>query len=339
MTDISVVIVNYRTPDLTNTCLDSIKRFTKGISYEIIIVDNHSEDQSKEIILSNHPDVVWVDMPGNDGTSRGYNAGVRAARSKYVIIMNSDTELIEDSFTISLSEFKKLEADKDPIGMYSCQIREYDGKIQLTSHTNYPSIKKYIGRNPIAIKFGKGSDKSKIDPNIKMLHEKQHETKWIGIVFGLINKHEIFDKEQLYFDEDIFMYSDEVEWCYRLNKLGFKHFYSPSTYILHLDGGSSLFSKWRFGQITLSEWLYFMKVNGKLFYLWLILIILSNHFLDSIFYLKQKLIGRLNDLDKESKEERKLEMELIRKYFGKILFRFKSKPSSSKTFLKYQITF
>jgi GT2 family glycosyltransferase len=161
---------------------------------------------------------------------------------------------------------------------------------------------------------------------------------WLGIVFGII-KNEIFKKEELYFDEDIFMYSDEVEWCFRLSKMGYKHFFTTKTTILHWNGGSSnsFFSEWRHGQIVISSWLNLIKTRGKFYFILCMLLQIINLGLDQLFYSKSKLFGTLSEEENQQHNIRKLDWKIFKRYFGKLLFKYRNKTSSNGKFLKYEI--
>jgi GT2 family glycosyltransferase len=334
-TDLSIVIVNYKTPRLTDICIGSILQKTKGCSFEIIVVDNDSQDESEQLIKSKYSGVNWVNSGFNAGTSIAYNIGVKASKGKYIIILNSDTEFRDDAISFSLQEYKLLEKKYDKVGLFSCQLIGYDDIIQFNSNTIFPTIQKYWRANPVNILLNISQQKITEEEKHR-LHLSSHETKWIGIAFGIFNG-DICRKENLYFDEDIFMYSDEVEWCHRLTEHGYRHFFSSSATILHLNGGSSVFSEWRHGQIVLSEWLYFMKVKGKAYFVFCIIQILLNHFLDSLFFIKQLLLQKTTENDLSSLKTRKLEISIIKRYFLKILLQYSQSPSSAKGFLKYEI--
>lgn len=334
--EISLVIVNYKTPQLTFKCIDSIYKQTKNVNFEIVLVDNDSQDESEKLICEKFPEVIWVNSGMNAGTSIAYNIGVRASKGKYVLIMNSDTEFIDNAVKIALEEYKKIEKQQK-IGMIGCQLLGYDNIIQFNSNLYFPSIKEFFRANPIAIKFNKFQFKL-TDEERHLLHLKDHESVWLGIVFGIINI-DIFKKENLYFDEDIFMYSDEVEWCNRLMKKGYKHFFTTKTTILHWNGGSSTsFSEWRYGQIIISSWLNIIKTKGKFYFFICMIIQLSNMLLDGLFYYKSKITKSLNEEDKEQKIMRKLHRNIFKKYIGLLLFTYKRKTSSRGKFLKYEMT-
>ena len=99
-----------RTAELTVNCITSIKQFTSGITFEIVVVDNFSEDNSEDVIKNIHPDIVWVQTGYNAGFSRGNNAGFKAAKGDYLLLLNADTLLFEN--TIALT-FNRLQTRKD----------------------------------------------------------------------------------------------------------------------------------------------------------------------------------------------------------------------------------
>jgi GT2 family glycosyltransferase len=333
--DISIVIVNYKTPKLTDTCLASIYRFTKDIKFEIVLVDNDSQDESESLIMSKYPEVVWINSGSNAGTSVAYNIGVKASKGKYVLIMNSDTEFKDNAVKISLDEYKRIE-ESQKIGMLGCQLIGYDDIIQFNSNLSFPSIREYLRGNPFFIKFNI-LQKKMSDQERHLQHLEDHESVWLGIVFGIINN-DIFKKQTLYFDEDIFMYSDEVEWCFRLMKKGYKHYFTTKTTILHWNGGSSTsFSEWRHGQIVISSWLNLIKTRGKVYFILCMLLQIINLGLDQLFYSKSKLFGTLSEEEKQQHNVRKLDWKIFKRYFGKLLFKYKSKTSSNGEFLKYEI--
>jgi len=332
--DLSIVIVNYRTPKLTDICIGSIFEHTKDLHFEVIVVDNDSQDESKTLITTKYPQVRWIDSGLNAGTSVAYNIGVRASEGRYILILNSDTEFRDNAIKCSVDEYIALEKTTK-VGLFSCQLVGYDGIIQFNSNPTFPSIRKYLRANPICIRLGLFQAKV-TDEERHQLHLTAHETGWIGIAFGILNR-DICHRDSLYFDEDIFMYSDEVEWCHRLKQHGYHHFFSPASTMLHLNGGSSTFSEWRHGQVTLSEWMCFMKMKGKVYFMVCILCILINHGLDSVFYWKQKMTNALNEEDMLSRRTRKLELRIMQRYLGKILWRYSRSTSSGGGFLKYEM--
>jgi GT2 family glycosyltransferase len=314
--DLSIIIVNYKTPKLTRDCIASIHEYTNELIYEIIVVDNHSEDDSEKVILTDFPDTKWVPMSDNSGTSRGYNAGVKNAQGNYVLILNSDTVVMDNAIKNSL-DFHKEKENKFKVGMTSCQIKGFDNIIQYNSNPDFPSLNKYLSKHPFFYRLGFKSKKKPNNAQRLELHQRNHETSWIGIAFGIINR-EIFDIGGHFFDEDIFMYSDEVEWCHRLKKLGYRHFFTADYTICHINSGSSVTSEWRYGQIFLSELLFYYKTHGRFMF---------KLILASIKYFQKK-----NDLEKDS-----IEKNVMDQYSKRILNEYSPKISSGKTYLKYEL--
>src|SRR5579862_7635669 len=95
MKELSIIIVNYKTPGLVTDCIETIYRETTGISYEVIVVDNASGDDSRQRIMGAFPDVRWIQMEYNAGFARANNMAIRQSSGASVLLLNSDT-LIED---------------------------------------------------------------------------------------------------------------------------------------------------------------------------------------------------------------------------------------------------
>src|SRR5688500_15595084 len=105
--DLSIILVNYKSPHLALDCIKSIYQETKKLSFEIIVVDNFSEDNSREVILQKYPAVIWIQMPYNAGFARANNAGIKAANGTYVLILNTDTIILDGALDKAVELFKK----------------------------------------------------------------------------------------------------------------------------------------------------------------------------------------------------------------------------------------
>jgi len=330
--DVSVIMVNYKEPKLTLICLESIYKFTKDVVFEIIVVDNNSEDNSEQIITESYPLVKWINSGFNAGTSIAYNIGVKQSKGEYILIINNDTEFAENTLKITLDYYKELEKTTK-VGMLGCQIIGYDDIIQYNSNTRFIDYKRFLRANPIAIKLNvfqaKFSDEERLS-----LHLKDHQPAWMGIPFGLVNS-KVFLDDAAFFDEDIFMYFDDVEWCHRLSKLGYHHFFTTKSTVIHYNGGSmgNNFSGWRYGQIIISDWLGLIKIYGKAYFLLCMFILFLNITLDHFFYFIKP-----SKRDSEIKKMMDLDRKMFFKYFPNILFSYSKKTSSAKKFLKYELS-
>jgi GT2 family glycosyltransferase len=333
--DLSIIIVNYKTPLLLDKCIGSILKYTVNVGYEIIIVDNFSEDDSESQILNKYNSAKWISMPANEGTPRAWNQGIRNSSGNYILILNSDTEFFDNAIGITLEKYRQLEL-KNKTGLLSCQLKDYDEIILFNSNVHFPGFGKYLAMNPLLYKiFRQRNTFNLTDEEKRILHTKEHESCWLGIPFGLFNA-DICKKDGLYFDEDIFMYSEDVEWCRRLKKHGYHHFFTPVCTVFHLNTGSSPDSDWRKGQVLVSEWLYLLKTNGKFMFLLFLLLLWFNQFINYLTGLKN-IFRTSDDLKTREQQENIFFLKVLKKYGFKVMIRYSKKPSSAHNFLKYDI--
>lgn len=338
--DISIIIVNYKTPQLLVECVRSIVDTTKELSYEIVIVDNNSEDESEILIATNFPNVKWINSGYNAGFARANNLGIRNAIGNYVLLLNSDTIVNEKTLINTFNDYIDLEKTKQKIGMLACQLIDLNGNIQHNSRPKIRNIEKLIVAHPLVIFLSrilriKPEDKERSISTLNELHTVLHETKWLGGTFLFYNK-DISSKYGHYLDEDFFMYGEDTEWSLRLRKKGYKHFFTPNASVIHAEGGSFKMKATKRIQISISEWLFIMKYYGKFTYFFLALINLTGLQLDNHFTSRKnkRRVNKINDQDIEAFEIRKQVVLLSKKYFFKILFFYRRKTSSSKEYLK-----
>lgn len=321
---ISIVFVNYKTPELLHNAIASVVRYTEGCSYEIIVVDNHSEDNSKTLIKSSFPTVRWFDMGYNSGFARGNNFGIQQALNEYVLMINSDTLLDADMISACLSKYQSLEKEFN-VGLLGCTIQSFDGKILPSVHSHFHGIRDLWRKNAVAIKLFK-SNRRTVTYNEEW-YSKSHKAQHLSGAFLLFNKAKL-NKKETRLDEDFFLYAEDVEWCYRLNKLGFENYYYADAQIRHKDSASSSSSERKVLQITLSRWLFVFKARGYLYYFVYILLLFINLYLDKILH-NRKLRTTRREFESESI------LLLLRKYWFTIPAKYKRATSSAKSFLKY----
>lgn len=338
--DVSIIVVNYKTPQLLKGCIQSIVDSTHQISYEIIVVDNDSQDESEDLIKENFPNVIWINSGYNAGFARANNIGIRNSRGSYILLLNSDTIINELTIYNTFSDYQKLEKTNQKIGFLGCQLIDLKGNIQHNSRPEISNIKKIIIAHPFVIllfRFLKiqPENKEKTTSELNDLHQTFHETKWLGGTFLFYNK-DISLKDGYFLDEDFFMYGEDTEWSLRLRKKGYKHFFTPNASIIHAEGGSFKIKANKWVQISLSEWLFIMKHYGKITYFFIALVNLTGLQLDTILtnrHLKKNR-NTIKADDLEYFQIRKEVIVLLKKNFFKILFSFKRKTSSSKHYLK-----
>ncbi len=238
--DISIVIVSFNTKKILLDCLDSIKKQTRGLKYEIILVDNASEDGSVEAVRKLRVDGLRVIAnKKNLGFAAGNNQGLKVARGKYILFLNSDTIIKSNILKEML-----IWLDANPkVGIATCTLRNKNGSLQGTGGFS-PNILRVFSWMTI-------EDIPFVDRIIKPFHplhgksffknegfyQKKRELDWVTGAFLLIRKEVINDIGN--WDEKYFMYVEEVDLCFRAKKKGWQVFYNPTWSIVHLGGASS----------------------------------------------------------------------------------------------------
>lgn len=217
--DVSVILVNYNTKQMTSECIDSIISHTNGISYEIILVDNASTDGSKEF-FSNDKRVKYVYSDVNGGFGYGNNLGMHYANGKYIFLLNTDTLFINNA----IKEFFDYAESHEPSIVYGCWLVNGEGK-DVCSYYNFP-----------AFGFVDFWNKHILGKDVQTFDHKERQVDAISGADMFIPKKVIETVSG--FDSNIFMYGEEGEYQYRMMKSGVIRKLLPQPKIIHLEGGS-----------------------------------------------------------------------------------------------------
>ena len=218
-TSVSIIIVNYRTPDLTQACIDSIYTHTKGVDFEIIVVDNCSMDESVNRLSKDHR-IKLIVSPRNGGFGYGNNLGMKVARGKYFFLLNSDTLLVNNA----IKDFYDYAERHEPKTLYGCYLIGDDGTYRGSFH--------YFPALTISAFFRRLFRKQNYTPD--------YTDKEVECICGadmFIPRTAI--EECGGFDENIFLYGEEGELQLRMAKVGYKRMLLSSPKIIHLEGKSS----------------------------------------------------------------------------------------------------
>ncbi|MBK9334535.1 MAG: glycosyltransferase [Ignavibacteria bacterium] len=232
--DISVVIVNYNVRDLADNCISSIYTANNNeYKIEIYFVDNNSIDGSSDHIEKKYPEVKVIRNSRNIGFSKANNIALRQCKGKYVLILNPDTLLEENTF----SKLIKFCESHKHTGAVTSRLILGNGKLDSACKRSFPvpsvAIPRILGLSSLFPKsklFGKY--------NLTYLDEnKTWEVDAICGAFMFIPK-AVLDDAGL-FDEDYFMYGEDIDLCYRIKKHGYKIFYFPEVTTIHFKGEST----------------------------------------------------------------------------------------------------
>lgn len=265
--DISIIIINYNTLELTKNTIDSVIEKTIGIKYEIILVDNASTDGSIEYFEEKYKDkIIFLKNKENLGFGRANNKGIEITKGKYVFLLNSDTLLINNAIKI-LFDYMELNPS---VGI--CGGNLYDLNLKPT-HSFLPELPYVTLKTEIdiALNFPK-----KILLKIKKRREDFNYLnfpKEVGYITGadMFIRKEVLKKSGN-FDKDFFMYSEETELTYRIKKNNYKVMSVPEAKIIHLEGKSTKLKENKYHILLESKYKYYYKTSNsrdckKLYYI------------------------------------------------------------------------
>ncbi len=230
---LSVIIVNYNVQHFLEQCLHSVKKAAESISAEIIVVDNNSVDGSVAMTKAKFPEITLIENKKNTGFSFANNQAIRVAAGEYILLLNPDTVVEEDTFTKVIS-FMDAHPDAGGLG-----VKMLDGKGNFL-----PESKRGLPTPSVA--FYKIFGFSRLFPKSKTFgkyhlgfldKDKIHEVEILSGAFMLMRK-SVLDKVGL-LDETFFMYGEDIDLSYRILLGGYKNYYFPETRIIHYKGEST----------------------------------------------------------------------------------------------------
>lgn len=288
MLDLSIVILNYKTRNLTLKCLQSIFKTQPKMKFEVLVVDNHSEDDSVQAIKKQFPGVKIIESDVNCGFAGGNNLALKEVSSKYSLLLNSDTEVKPGALDRLFSVAQQEEFD-----VSSCRIINPDGSFQPNGGELPVFLPLLLWISGLDDLLNKVISVSSYQERDERYYNNTKEVGWVSGTAMLI-KNDILKKIG-FLDEKIFMYGEDVEFCLKARRAGFKVGWIKEAEIIHLGGGSSDIPKlnqWR-GEFKGLLYIY-NKYYGILpaiglrilFYLFIILRIISFAVIGKLNYAK-----------------------------------------------------
>ena len=231
--DLTVIIVNYNVVYFLEQCLNSVRAASKNLKIETFVVDNNSVDGSVEMVKERFPDVKLIENKINTGFSKANNQAIELADSRYVLLLNPDTVVEEDTFEKTIA-FMDENVDAGGLG-----VRMIDGKGKFLpeSKRGFPSP---------SVAFFKIFGLSKILPKSRLFGKyhlgylSEFDTNEIDVLSGafMLMRKETLDKVG-HLDETFFMYGEDIDLSYRIKLGGYKNYYFPKTKIIHYKGEST----------------------------------------------------------------------------------------------------
>jgi len=229
MTDLSIIIVNYKVRELLRQCLQSLA----GAGCEIFVVDNASKDGSVEMVQEEFPEVTLIASDENLGFAKANNLAIKESSGRYLLFLNPDTTVPPET----LPEMIKL-MDKNPrVGVATCFVELASGGMDLDCHRGFPTP---------WVSFCHFSGLAKLFPRSRIFGQyhqtwkdltKTHEIDSCCGAFMIVRRTAM--EEVGVWDEDFFFYGEDLDWCYRFQEKGWKIVFYPHVKIIHHKGASS----------------------------------------------------------------------------------------------------
>jgi len=231
---LSVIILNYNVRYFLEQCVLSVQKALQNIDAEIIVVDNASADDSCAMMRERFPEVRLIANPENLGFPKGNNIGVAEAQGEYVCILNPDTVVAEDTFEKVLA-FAQKQTDAGIIG---CKLIDGTGNFLPESKRGVPTP--WVAFTKIASLY-KIFPKTRLFNRYYAQHLNENQTGKVAILVGafMVLKRELY-LEVGGFDEDCFMYSDDIDLSYLVLKTGKFNYYFHETTVVHYKGESTV---------------------------------------------------------------------------------------------------
>lgn len=229
----SIIVVAYNSCDFIPACLKSVRDACEGIDAQIIVLDNGSKEPILPEIRNFFPEVLWIDSKENLGFGKGCNLAEKHATKPYLFFINPDTVISRDSFREMLL-FMKQHPESGTVG---CRILNEDGSIQWACRRSFPTIISAVSKTiGLAALFPKNKTLASYNMTFADPNEMIEVDAISGSFFCI--RRDVY--EQLNgFDEDFFMYGEDLDLCFRTKEMGLKNYYTPVTNILHFRGQSS----------------------------------------------------------------------------------------------------
>ena len=290
---VSVIIINYNTFQLTCNCIESVIANTKGVAYEIILVDNASIERPPQSFKERFPDVILVESIVNGGFAKGNNWGIEVASGDIILLLNSDTYLTEDSISIAAQELNKNKS----IGALGVRMVYPSNEVQFTAR-KFKSIRwelldlfRFIPmvlseKNRTILLLGK-----------YFMGDFSLNCDWVNGAFFMFRKELLQKLAGKKLDERFFMYGEDQLWCHQFTQIGFPSYFLSTTTIVHINNGSTDKNKQLKLILTIikRELAIVMERKGKglHYYLFCLLYLSKEYVRYGIKYLSFRMSGKL----------------------------------------------
>jgi N-acetylglucosaminyl-diphospho-decaprenol L-rhamnosyltransferase len=246
--ELSIIIVNWNSLSLLRTCLASIYKHIRGVSFEVIVVDNASREDDIHSLKDGFPDVLTIKSQVNLGFAGANNLGFKRSSGDYILFLNPDTEIVGDAVQGMLEQSRAL----PDAGVVGCKLLNTDHSVQTACIQKFPTIpNQLIDFEYLRLRW----------PNcslwdISPLFSKSDKPVPVEIVSGacMLLKREVFQHVGM-FTEDYFMYAEDWDLCDKVASFGLLNYYVGNSEVIHHGGQSS-------NQVNVSHWSVIMRFKA-----------------------------------------------------------------------------
>ncbi len=260
MLSCSVIIISYNSCDFIPACLKSVRDACEGIDSQIIVLDNGSNEPIIPEIKNFFPEVEWIDSKENLGFGKGCNLAEKHATKPYLFFINPDTIISKNAFR----EMLQFMEEHPEAGTVGCRILNEDGSLQWACRRSFPTIVSAVSKTiGLAALF----PKSKLLASYNMTYADPDEMIEVDAVSGsfFCIRRDVYEKLNG-FDEDYFMYGEDLDLCFRTKEMGLHNYYTPVTNILHFKGQSCRTRRWGSYVDFYKAMLIFVKKHKDLYF-------------------------------------------------------------------------
>lgn len=246
LVDLSIIIVNWNSREFVRKCVQSIYANTGGMTFEIIVVDNASYDGCGEMLAHDFSQVRFIQCEKNVGFAGANNMGFAQSRGNCLLFLNPDTEVVGHALN---RLFETLDQFRDA-GMAGARLLNSDGTVQTSCIQSFPTVLNQLLGTEILRRLFPHSRLW----GIMALSSNPSKPSSVEVISGacIMIKRSIFQKV-FGFDERYFMYSEDLDLCYRVQEAGFNCLYVPDAQIVHHGGGSSGLARSMFSTVMTRE--------------------------------------------------------------------------------------
>lgn len=251
---LSIVIVNYNTFTLTSNCIRSIKDNCEGISYEIILVDNASTECDPHDFLEVFPFINLIASKENLGFAKGNNLGIEKTNGDYILLLNSDCELMNNAPKICYDYMLQ----HPECGMTTAQLQYPDGRLQYNCRRFRSITWELLEVIPLYLLLPKKKREERMLHHY-FDHSRQVNCDWVWGAFMLFPRSILERLPGNKLAEDFFMYCEDTLWCWQVKQLGLEITFLPDAKVMHVHKGSSSTNISGFRKMSNQNHLIFMK--------------------------------------------------------------------------------